>query len=183
MKLYHPFIIGKKIYLRGVERKDFEGPYFQWANDAEVTTYMFTGLRPNTLELLLEDYDRMVKSTQDIVLIVADKKNNAVIGTAGVFSINWVSRAAELRILIGEKNYWGKGLGTEVMQLLSRYAFEKLNLNKVWLGVNASHVSGIKAYEKAGFKHEGTLRQEIYRNGRYYDARRMSILREEYQTK
>ena len=63
------------------------------------------------------------------------------------------------------------------------YGFDKLNLNKIWLGVNSENKAAVKSYKAAGFVEEGVLRQEIYRNGRYYDATRMSILREEFHAK
>ncbi|MEK6858024.1 MAG: GNAT family protein, partial [Nanoarchaeota archaeon] len=68
----------------------------------------------------------------------------------------------------------------EVTKLLVQYAFDKLNLNKVYLGVNVENIGAVKSYEKTGFVHEGRLREEVYRNGRYYDVHKMSILRSEW---
>ncbi|MCX8175513.1 MAG: GNAT family N-acetyltransferase [Candidatus Micrarchaeota archaeon] len=181
--MYHPFIVGEKVYLRGLEKKDLEGPYFQWANDPEVTKYMFMGLKPNYLELLLEEYEKSIRSNNEVVFLVVDKKTDKPIGSTGLYMINWNARSAEYRIVIGEKQYWGRGYGTEVAKLILAYAFDKLNLNKIWLGVNADNLLAVKSYENAGFVYEGKLRQEIYRNGRYYDAVRMSILREEYYSR
>jgi len=178
--VYHPFIVGKKMYLRGLERKDLTGNYFQWANDPDVTYYMFMGVKPNSIEQMEEEYNRLVSSNNDVVFAIIDKKTHKHIGNAGLYAINWVSRSAEFRIIIGEKEFWGKGYGAESTKLLVRYAFEKLNLNKVWLGVNAENLRAVKSYENAGFVKEGILRQEIHRNSKYYDAIRMSILRSEY---
>ncbi len=175
-----PFITGTKICLRGLRKSDLSGKMFSWANDAEVTRYMFTGLRPNSMEVLQEEYESLVRSNNDIVFAVVDRKTKAHIGNAGLYVINWVSRSAEFRIIIGEKKFWGKGCGTETAGLLLEYAFDKLNLNRVWLGVNADNKAGVACYKRAGFTVEGLLRQEIYRNGRYYDAVRMSVLRKEY---
>jgi ribosomal-protein-alanine N-acetyltransferase len=176
----HPFIIGEKIYLRGLEKNDLIGNMFQWANDNEVTYYMFMGDRPNSLEKLEKEYDEIINSNNNVVFAIIEKKNDTHIGNTGLYQINWISRAAELRIIIGEKEFWNKRYGTEATKLIVEYGFEKLNLNKVWLGVNAEHIGAVKAYENAGFVREGILRREIYRNGRYYDAIRMSILGEEY---
>lgn len=178
--MYHPFIVGEKIYLRGLERGDLTGNMFQWANDSEVTYYMFMGAMPNTIELLEEEYEQLVKSKNDVVFAVIEKETDIHIGNVGLYVINWISRSAEFRIIIGEKEHWDRGIGTEATKFTVEYAFKRLNLNKVWLGVNAAHKGAIRAYEKAGFVHEGILRQEIYRDGTYYDAVRMSILREEY---
>jgi RimJ/RimL family protein N-acetyltransferase len=90
-------------------------------------------------------------------------------------------RTAEFRIFLGNKAYWTRGIGTECTKLMVVYGFEKLNLNRIWLGVNADNIGGVRAYEKAGFIKEGILRQEQYRNFRYYDVVRMSVLRSEYE--
>lgn len=178
--MYHPFIIGKKVYLRGIEREDLTGNYFQWANDSEVTYYMFMGAKPNTLENLEEEYEQLRKSNTDIVFAICNKKTDEHIGNTGLHRIEWISRSVEYRIIIGEKKFWGKGNGVEIAKLILQYAFDKLNMNKVWLGVNSENLSAVKSYKNAGFVEEGVLRQEIYRNGKYYDAIRMSVLREEY---
>ena len=178
--MYHPFIEGEKIYLRGLERSDLTWNMFQWANDAEVTHYMIMGAMPNTVEQLEEEYEQLSKSDKDVVFAIVDKKSDTHIGNAGLYLINYISRVGEFRIIVGEKEYWNKGYGTEATKLTVDYGFERLNLNCIFLGVNVEHAGAIKAYEKAGFVKEGAMRQMIYRNGRYYDAVRMSILMKEY---
>lgn len=179
--MHNPFIIGEKIYLRGLEKEDLKSNYFQWLNDSEVTYYLEMGLKPSNIEILEEEYEKMIRNPAEIVFAIVDKKTNRLIGSCGLYMINFIARKAEYRIIIGEKEFWGKGYGTEAAKLLLKYAFEKLNLNKVWLGVNADNIKAVKSYEKAGFVREGVLRKEIFRNNRYYDAIRMSILREEYE--
>ena len=181
--MYHPFIEGEKIYLRGLEKTDLKGNMFQWTNDSEVTHYMFAGTMPNSMEQVEEEYEQLAKSARDVVLAIIDKKSDTHIGNAGIYQINYISRTGEFRIIIGEKEFWNKGYGTEATKLTVTYGFDKLNLNRVYLGVNAEHVGAIKSYENAGFVKEGTMREYIYRNGRYYDAIRMSILREEYYSR
>lgn len=178
--MHHPFIVGNKVYLRGIEKKDLSGHFFQWANDEAVTRFLFMGLKPNILENLEEWFDELRKSDKEIVMMVVDKKSDEIIGFCGLYEIRWVSRSAEYRVFIGENEFRGKGYGQEIAKLVVRYGFEKLNMNKIWLGVNVEHIGAVKSYEKSGFVHEGVLRQEIYRNSRYYDAVRMSILRGEY---
>lgn len=174
-----PFISGDKIYLRGLEKSDLPNLII-WMNDPEVTRYLFMGTIPAHLELLTEQWEKDIKSHNEVVFAIVEKKKDEMIGWAGLYSINWISRSAEYRIFIGDRNQWGKGIGTEVAKLMIKYGFEKLNLNKIWLGVNASHIGAFRSYEKASFAKEGVLRQEIFKNNQYYDAIRMSILKEEY---
>ena len=72
-------------------------------------------------------------------------------------------------LFIGDKSCWNKGYGTEVMRLLLRSGFETLNLNRIFLRVDEANKGGIRAYEKAGFVHEGRLRQAVFRDGEYRD--------------
>ena len=178
-----PFIEGEKLYLRELKKEDLRGNMFNWANDPKVTHYMFMGLRPNSIEVMEEDFDKLIRSEKDIVFSIVDVKSDAHIGNVGLYTINWVARTAEYRIVIGEKDFWSKGYGAEAAKLILDYGFNKLNLNKIWLGVNSEHKAAVKSYEKVGFIKEGVLRQEIYRNSRYYDATRMSILRKEFDGK
>jgi len=177
--MQNPFILGESIYLRGLERADLKN-MLRWANDAEVTHYMFMGALPGNIESLEKEYEQLVNSRNDIAMAVIDKKTDTHLGNVGLYAINWITRAAEFRIIIGEKDFWSKGFGTEATKLCITYGFDKLNLNRIWLGTNAEHKAAVRCYEKAGFKPEGVLRQEMYRHGTYSDAVRMSILREEY---
>jgi RimJ/RimL family protein N-acetyltransferase len=83
--------------------------------------------------------------------------------------------------MIGEKSYWNQGYGTEAMRLMINYGFHTLNLHRIWLRVFEQNKRGIRAYEKAGFVHEGKYRQAEYQHGKYQDVLLMSILNDEWQ--
>lgn len=149
-----------------------------WVNDNEVTYLMVTGSKPIAYEASLE----MLRPKDNEVLfsIWAEEQ---FIGTTGLYSIHPIAHSAEFRILIGDKDFWGRGIATECTQMLIEYGFNRLNLNMIWLGVNVENKPAIRAYEKSGFVCEGRLRQVQYRNGRYYDVLRCSILREEWEVR
>ena len=181
--MYHPFLEGKRIYLRGLEKKDLSGRFFQWANDKEVTHYLFMGVTPNILQNLEDWFEEIRKSEYDIVFMIIDKESDQEIGFCGFHVIRWLHRHAEYRVFIGDDDFRGRKYGQETAKLMLRYGFELLNFNKIWLGVSVSHTMALNSYIKSGFVKEGILRQEIYRNSRYYDAIRLSILRDEYYGK
>ncbi len=175
------YLEGESIFLRSVTANDFGEKMVAWVNDKEVTKYLSRGTFPGHLAAFQEEYESLKNSKTDVQLSVCMKKDNRYIGVTGLHSLNWVARHGEFRILIGEKDCWGKGAGTEAAQLMTAYGFHILNLNKVWLGVNAENEKAYKSYLKAGFKDEGRLRNEVFRNNQYFDVIRMSILREEYE--
>jgi [ribosomal protein S5]-alanine N-acetyltransferase len=175
-----PFLTGRQVYLRGLTRADLPA-MVEWINDSDVTRLLFTGDRPAHLDLLEEQFAQDQRSARDIPFAVCTKAEDMFVGTTGLYVINWIMRSAEFRVFLGAKQYWNRGIGTECTRLMAVYGFEKLNLNRVYLGVNAENQGAARAYEKAGFVREGVLRQEQYRNFRYYDVVRMSMLRSEYE--
>lgn len=179
-KMIAPFIQGNLLYLRSIERGDLVS-LAEWLNDSDVTRLLFMGLLPTNVEMLTAQWERDRNNADEVAFAVCDANTGAFVGTTGLYRIHWVMRTAEFRVFLGDKRVWNGGIGTECAKRMAVYGFEKLNLNKVWLGVNAENLGGVRAYEKAGFVHEGVLRQEQYRNFRYYDAIRMSMLRSEYE--
>ncbi len=174
-----PFMAGRQVFLRGVQPADLS-KMAAWVDDPDVTRLLFRGLRPAHGPALAEELEREQRDPSTVNFAVCDLQDGSFIGTTGVFRIDWVMRHGEFRVFLGAKESWNRGIGTECAKLMVVYGIEKLNLNKVWLGVNAANIGGVRAYEKAGFVREGILRQEQYRNFEYYDVIRMSILRTEY---
>lgn len=175
-----PFVVLKEVYLRALEKADLPS-LVKWINDSEVTRLLFMGDRPATVDRLAEQWEAEQKGGRDIPFAVCSRKGDALLGTTGLYMINWIMRTAEFRVFLGEKRYWNRGIGTTLTKAMVVYGFDKLNLNRIYLGVNSDNTGGVKAYEKAGFKREGVLREEQYRNFRYYDVIRMGLLRREYE--
>ena len=176
----NPFLIGTKVYLRPLESED--APLLvPWVNDVEVTRTLASFHRPLNLQTEVEFIERSRKDEQVVVFGIAAKKTDMLIGATGLHQINWRDRHAEFGIFIGQKSAWGQGYGTEVTVLITGYAFETLNLHRVWLRVQEDNVRGVKAYEKVGFHQEGILRQHKYREGRYHNVLVMGILQEEWR--
>ncbi len=175
------FLQGNQVGFRQAEREDYTGAIPRWINDSEVTKFLYRGITPATVEESLKEFENLPNDKDSLTFSLCDKKSDRLIGTGGLYGINWISRHAELRILLGEKEYWGKGCGKEATMLLVAYGFERLNLNRVWLGVNVENKSAVETYLKSNFTNEGELRDEFFRNGRYYNVFRMSILKREYE--
>jgi len=173
------FLSSDRVILRGLERDDLE-LYREWLNNPSATHFMESGWRPVTDGDMDAIYSAMCDRDDSTVFIIIDRALGRPVGVAGLYLIQWICRRAEFRILIGDNMARGRGIGSDAGQLLVSYGFDKLNLELIYLGVNAENIGAIKSYEKAGFQHEGRRRKLIYRNGRYYDAIMMSIIRQEY---
>ena len=106
-----------------------------------------------------------------------------LIGELGLDVVNWSGRDAFVGLGIGEIEYWGNGYGTDVMNVLLRFAFTEVNLRRVTLTVFEYNPRAIRSYEKAGFRHEGRVRKVLNKEGRRWDVLFMGILREEWLEK
>ena len=175
-----PFIIGSRIYLRSLQKKDLTEKYLVWLNHPDINRYLESGIFPSTNETLEKFYEAVGQSRDQVILAIVDKKTNRHLGNVKLGPINWVHRKATFGILIGEKQFWGKGICEEVTRLTVEYGFYKLNLNRIDLGVYAEHTAAIRSYEKVGFKVEGRLRKDLFHEGQFKDRLWMGLLRSEY---
>lgn len=103
-----------------------------------------------------------------------------LIGELSLDVVNWSGRDAFVGLGIGETEYWSKGYGTDVMNVLLRFAFTEINLRRVTLSVFEYNPRAIRSYEKAGFRHEGRTRRVLSKEGKRWDVLYMGILREEW---
>jgi [ribosomal protein S5]-alanine N-acetyltransferase len=175
------FAEGATVFLRPLEHTDLNERYLGWLNDHEVTRYTETGTFPSTAEDLENYYRAVTGSRNDVILAIVDKESGRHIGNVKLGPIHWIHRTAALGILIGEKEFWGKGVGLEATRLMAEYGFERLNLHRIDLGVFAEHEAAVRCYEKAGFKVEGRMREDLFQDGQYKDRLWMGLLRSEYK--
>ena len=107
-------------------------------------------------------------------------EDDRLLGEIDLSVTSWGSRDAFVGIGIGEREFWGKGYGSDAMNLILRYAFTELNLRRVTLNVFEFNERAVRSYEKVGFRLEGRQRQAVQREGRRWDILFMGILREEW---
>lgn len=181
--MHNPFLVGKRIYMRRLEKEDLKGNYFQWFNDQTTTKWMRHGVFPNSDESMNAFYENQSVSKTDIVLAIVLKEQDRHIGNIGLHSINYVFRSAEIGIIIGEPDCWGKGYATEAFSVIADYSFKRLNLNRIGAGVVDENLGSIHALEKTGFSREGILRQAYFCDGQYHDCVNLSLLRSEWQAR
>lgn len=174
-------IFGDRIRLRAPERNDI--PMFvRWFNDPEVIAGLLIA-QPMSQADEERWFDRMLeRSTEEHPLTIEVRLGDEwkAIGNTSFHNVDWRCRSAEIGIVIGEKEYWNKGYGTEAMRLMLHHGFSTLNLNRIMLDVYASNPRAIRSYEKCGFVHEGRKRQAMYKDGVYTDILIMSVLRGEW---
>ena len=181
-------LYGQRIRLRAAERSDL--PLFTtWLADPQVTENLMVN-QPMSLASEEIWFENMLKRpAREQVLVIealqaADDPGEALryvpIGNTSFNAVEEPALAAEIGIFIGEKTYWNRGFGTETMGVMLGHGFENRNCQRSWLRVFAPNLRAIRAYEKAGFTHEGKFREGHYQHGSYVDVLIMSVLRQEW---
>ena len=170
------FIRGDRIDLCVLDPEGDLAAYEAWVNDQETTRYMAVGKRPTTRRELQE----YIAGYKGLLLGLCVRQGGAHVGNIALHSLDAQNRQGEVGILIGDSASRGKGYGTEALKLLADHAFRRMNLNKLTAGLVDGNIASQKAFEKAGFRREGTLREHFYLDGRYLDYFRYGLLRREF---
>ncbi len=151
----------------------------RWYEDAEYLRNVDTDIALPKSKNQLEAEENNESTSIEFRLRTIDKDD--LIGFVALHSIEWNNHSGLLAIGIGESQNRNKGYGTDALKIILRYAFHELNLNRVGLDVIEYNTRAIRAYEKAGFRHEGKMRAAVNRDGKFYDRLIMGILRSEWE--
>jgi len=167
---------GQKVRIRAVERLDLPD-FVRWFNDPEVTEFLDVET-PMGMEQEIAWFEKLELSEMEVYSIETNDAH--LIGNVGILKVDWVVRKALIGMVIGEKEDWGKGYGTDALNTILGYLFDEMNMNMVHLEVDPSNARAIRCYEKCGLRREGGLRQSRWKRGASRDTLMMSILRTEW---
>lgn len=173
-------ITGDKVAL-GPIRRDLLPLYQRWINDFEVVRGLTVSLRPLTSEAEEVWYERASKEDGSVHFTIYERVTLRPIGNTSLMEIDHLHRTAEFGILIGEKECWGKGYGTEVTGLMLDYGFTGLGLHNIQLRVFSFNERALRAYQRAGFHLIGRRREARRLGGTAYDVIYMDCLATEFQ--
>jgi RimJ/RimL family protein N-acetyltransferase len=172
------FLRGQRLYLRTVGREDIP-LLLKCTNDPELRgLYLRRSFPVNEIEAA--EWVAQLHRRTDAVSFVICLNNGQAIGMIGIYNIDWKNRLAETEIVIGEKQLWNQGYGSEAKMILLHYAFETLNLRKVHGAINAFNKSSQAYNQKCGYKVEGVQRLHVFRNGEYHDRILVAVFRDDW---
>ncbi|MBC7836896.1 GNAT family N-acetyltransferase [Acetobacteraceae bacterium] len=171
---------GNRVILRPLERGDI--PILRrWMNDPEVTQHLLRVL-PITEKEEEEWVENIGKSKNDITLGMTLAEDKKLIGSMGLHQINWQHRTAVTGTVIGEKEYWGKGYGTEAKMLLLDFAFNALDLHAVLSKVMETNGRSLAYGKKCGYEEVGCIPKWIrQQNGERCDEVLLIVTQEKWR--
>lgn len=157
-------------YLRKISIDDCNENYLKWMNDPEINKYLESRFTTHTIDSLKDFVNSMNNSENNVLFAIVDKESDTHIGNIKLGNIHPIHKYADIGLIIGDKNYWGHGIATNAIKLVCEFAFDELNLRKVFAGVYENNIGSIKAFEKCGFKKAYVKKDNYYFEGKFIDA-------------
>lgn len=169
---------GNRILLRALEREDL--PRLRdWRNLPEFRRN-FREFRELNLLNQEQWFTRISASPNDFMFMIERSDDRTPIGVCGLVYVHWVIRSADVSLYIGEDQTYIDGPGgyaEDAAKTLIRYAFDNLNLNKVWTELYSFDDRKVALFSRLGFARDGVLRDNAFEDGRYHDSFIYSLLR------
>jgi len=160
---------GGRIYLKKLSFENVSYNYADWMNDAETNQFLESRYKTWTTEDIIEYVKATNESTDNLLFGLFLKENDEHIGNIKIGNINRIHKFADIGLIVGNKGRWGKGYGTEAIDLGSRYAFEVLGLKKLTAGIYANNIGCYKAFIKAGYYEAGRFKKQRLYKEQYVD--------------
>lgn len=173
---------GKLVRLLPFDSKNDAQSFSDWQLDSEYMRLSDTGpVRVFTADAVRKFIEE--EQADCISFAIRTCENNELIGSVELDGVHWANGDCFVGLGIGNREYWGKGYGSEALDLMLGYGFLALNLHRVSLNVFEYNTRAIRAYEKLGFVHEGRARSFMERNGKRWDILYMGILAREWRAR
>ena len=176
-------LTGKFVRLSAFDPEEMSKVFPRWHQNSEFLRLLDASARPmlsSKAELKWMEEEVGEMSPNNYFFGIRTLEDDKLIGEIGLDVVTWPGRDAFVGLGIGETEYWSKGYGTDIMNVLLCFAFTEINLKRVTLTVFEYNPRAIRSYEKAGFRHEGRKRLLLNREGRRWDELYMGVLREEW---
>lgn len=166
------------VYLRPLEKSDL-GFLHELHNNYRTMNYLFEESY-ETLRELEDIYERHVHSQSERRFIIVDNHSDENVGVLSLTEIDQINQSCAVDIIVGD-NFRGQGYGKHGFVLGTKYAFDVLNLFKVYLYVLVDNHVGQHIYQSCGFKRECKLKKEFFVDGHWVDILRMCMFRGQWR--
>lgn len=169
-----------RLRLRRMARRD-KSDMYEYASRDIVTRYLLWRTHPDIehTKRYLDYITTLYKSGEFFDFAIEYRENSKMIGTCGFAAIDEANNSAEVGYVLSP-DYWGKGIATEALTAILRFAFCDIGLNRVEARYMTENIASRRVMEKCGMTFEGVYRKKLFVKGAYRDIGVCSILAEEY---
>lgn len=174
-------LTGKLVRLTRFDLAEDSEAWARWIRDTEYQRMLDTGPAILHPPASVRSYLEKEVGKEYLLFSLHPLEEDHTVGFIDLSGFDWLARSAWVAIGIGEPAFRGRGLGSEAMQLLARFAFEQLNLHRINLTVFEYNLPALRSYQKCGFVEEGRQRQFLNREGRRWDMIFMGLLKEDWE--
>ena len=171
---------GKLVRLVPRDKKHFDNAY-RWVNDPTVTAGIGVGDFPVTRMEQEERYQQLASPRDDEVAFAIELLTGEHIGFSGIHHIDWQNRSAVTGTLIGAREHWGKGCGTDASLVRVRYCFEVLGLRYLTSTVIEGNQASLKMLKKSGYVECARYPKKIWKRGKLLDEIHFYMTREMWE--
>lgn len=171
------FLRGQKVILRPLMKSDMS-TVVRWINDPDVREFIEMPF-PKT-EAEEDEWFRVLGRDDKNIVLAIETLEGAFIGEMGIHRINWIDRVGTTGALIGNKEYWGKGFGTDAKMILLEYAFHTLNLHKLYSRVIEYNKRSLDYSLHCGYRVEGVRKLHSFKKGKYWDVIELAIFEKDW---
>lgn len=179
----HCFLKSKRLCFEPLGFKHLTDTYIGWLNDPEVCRFNRHHVFPYNEEKAKTYIAGVMNNNSNLVLAMIEKSSEKHIGNIALQNIDLLNANADISILIGDKETWGKAYATEAFSVLLHHGFTVLNLHRMYCGCSKENIAMQKVAGNIGMRQEGIKRDALYKNGTYTDIVEYGILKEEYLQK
>jgi len=174
------FLSDGLVRLRPLGPADASPAYLSWLNDPDVLRWRGPKAFP-TSSAQLADWLAATAARGDLVLAIETVAGGRHVGNVALNTIQWTHGTAELSIMIGARDMWGRGIGAATIALVTAHAFDSMGLRRLW--AESPNPAFNRAVERQGWSAEGIKRQAFFADGAYLDIACWGILASEWRTR
>jgi len=162
-------MVGKRIFLKLLAPIDITKSYVDWMQDEEAIQFLESRFKKYTLDDIKKYIEQTNDGINNFMFGIYLKEKDEHIGNIKIGGIDHIHRFANVGVLIGNKEMWGKGYGTEAIKMATQYAFNELDLHKLIAGIYANNIGSYNAFMKAGYREVGRLRNHRLYKEKFVD--------------
>ena len=173
-----PTIHSASLLLRPLKKGDLPLKV-KWFNDPDIAKTLILE-EPLELKKTIQWFDKIQGNPTRVDWLIEDK-NGGPIGLLSFVGIDKDQKSAEIFIVIGEKEYWGRGVMLEAEAAAINWAFNDFGLEKIWAQARAENIASIITMKKLGFKMDKSLMKTQLVQGQKVDILHFDLLRQDFK--